>query len=182
MSGQIHGLALLCNDLRIAINSRRYYVAKVAAFGFATCSQSHKDLVLMPDIKSWNAPEHHPCSFTTIQAKQMDTFSFSVLYFWLIFKAGSSVDLPLPLNTVLELSQFASFEQAQPEKNLLQFWRRDHKLVEWVCWLVREDRRFDNGTKLNNYLSSWLYVLVLRVVLLLNVRSYLTVCDFAKFK
>ena len=131
----------------LAFEDNSRIVAKVADFGFATCFQSHEDLVLMPDIKLWNAPEHHARSFRPIQAKQMDTFSFGLLCFWLIFKAGSSSDLPLPPSMVLENGQFVSFEKDQPEKNLLQLWRRDDKLVEWVCWLVYEDPHLGNSTK-----------------------------------
>lgn len=122
-------------------------IAKVADFGFSTCFQDHDDLISMPDIKIWNAPEHHRFSFRPDQAKQMDVYSFGMLCFWLIFKAGSSVDLPIPPDTILESGQFMSFEQHKPDKNLLQLWKRDNKLVEWVCWLVREDGQFDSSTK-----------------------------------
>jgi serine/threonine protein kinase len=122
---------------------------KVADFGFATCFQSENDLILMPESEPWNAPERHNRHFRPEQSRQMDTYSFGLLCFWLIFKAGSSVDLPLPPVTTLETGQFVSFERNQPEKNLLQLWRRDKKLIEWACWLVREDSRFDSRIKDN---------------------------------
>lgn len=146
-AGIIHGDIKPGNVLTFEGNSR--IIAKVADFGFATFFQDHNDLISMPDIKVWNAPEHHRLNFSPDQAKKMDVYSFGMLCFWLIFKAGSSVDLPLPPDTILESGQFMSFEQNQPEKNLIQLWKRDNKLVEWVCWLVvvREDGEFDSSTK-----------------------------------
>ena len=124
-------------------------VAKVADFGFATCFQDHSSStsILMPEIEPWNAPEWHDRSFKPEQAKRMDVYSFGLLCFWLIFKAGSSVDLPLPPDTILENGQFISFERNQPKQNILQIWRKNDKLVRWISWLVREDNRFDTNTK-----------------------------------
>jgi serine/threonine protein kinase len=121
--------------------------AKVADFGFATCFQGEEDLVSMPRSEPWNAPERHGGHFRPKQARQMDVYSFGLLCFWLVFAAGSSVDLPLHLDTILESGQFVSFKQDKPEKNLLQLWRRDDRLVEWVCWLVSEEGHFDDKLK-----------------------------------
>ena len=144
-AGIVHGDIKPGNVLAFEDGSR--FVAKVANFGLATCFQSHNDLILMPRSEPWNAPEHHDPHIKAEQGKQMDVYSFGILCFWLIFKAGSSVDLPLPLDMTLEVGQFFSFEQNQPKENLLQIWRRDHKLIDWVCWLVRQDSRFDDSKK-----------------------------------
>ncbi|KAL8904836.1 MAG: hypothetical protein Q9171_006900 [Xanthocarpia ochracea] len=122
-------------------------VAKVADFGFATCFQGHNDSIAMPTKEPWDAPEYHDRSFKPEKAKQMDVYSFGLLCFWLIFKAGSSVDLPLSIDTNLESGRFFSFERIQPKQNLLQLWRRDSRLSEWVCWLVHRDGQFDDDTK-----------------------------------
>ena len=86
-------------------------IAKVADFGFATCFQSHKDRISMPDIGPWNAPEHHDRSFGPEQAKQMEIYSFGLLCFWLVFKAGSSGDLSLPPDMILKSGQLVNFER-----------------------------------------------------------------------
>ena len=123
------------------------FVAKVADFGFATCFQSHNDLISMPKSEPWNAPERHDRSIKTEQGKQMNVYSFGMLCFWLVFKAGSSIDLPLPQDMTLEIGQFVSFERNRPEENLLQVWRMDNKLIDWICWLIWQDSNFDNSKK-----------------------------------
>ena len=107
----------------------------------------------MPNIRPWNAPEHHDRSFKPEQAKQMDVYSFGLLCFWLLFKAGSSGDLPLPPNTILQSGQLVSFERDEPENNLLQLWKSDNRLVKWLCWLVQGNDHFDSNTK--NHLVSF---------------------------
>lgn len=64
------------------------FIAKVADFGFATCFQSHNDLISMPKSEPWNAPERHDRHIKGEQGKQMDVYSFGMLCFWLVFKAG----------------------------------------------------------------------------------------------
>ena len=131
----------------LAFQNNSRFVAKVADFGFATCFQSHNDLISMPKSEPWNAPERHDRPIKAEQAKQMDVYSFGLLCFWLAFKAGSSVELSLPLDMTLEIGQFVSFEQNQAEENLLQLWRSDNKLVDWICWLIRQDGHLDNSKK-----------------------------------
>ena len=97
----------------------------------------------MPFAEPWNAPEHGNRFFEPEQAKKMDIYSFGMLCFWLIFKAGTSVDLPF--GTIS--SQFVSFEGKHPGMNSLQLWKKDSRLIEWVCCLVREESLFDNSTK-----------------------------------
>ena len=101
----------------------------------------------MPDIRPWNAPEHHDRSFRPEKAKQMDVYSFGLLCFWLLFKAGSSADLPLPPDTILKSGQFVSFERDEPENNLFQVWKDDNRLVKWLYWLVQENSHFDSSIK-----------------------------------
>ena len=101
----------------------------------------------MPEIEPWNAPEWHDRSFKPEQAKRMDVYSFGLLCFWLIFKAGASVDLSLPPDTILGSGQFISFRQNQPKHNLLQLWRGDNRLMKWICWLVHKDDRLNGNTK-----------------------------------
>ena len=93
----------------------------------------------MPISVPWNAPEHHDGHFKPEQAKQMDIFSFGMVFFWLPFAAGSLGNLPPPPNTVLESGQTITFNTCEPEKNLLQLWKRDYRLVEWVSWIVYEN-------------------------------------------
>ena len=101
----------------------------------------------MPHIGPWNAPEHHDRSFRPEQAKRMDVYSFGLLCFWLVFQAGYSGDLPLPPDTTLKIGQFVSFERDEPENNLLQDWKGDNRLVEWLCWLVQENNYLESSTK-----------------------------------
>ena len=126
-------------------------VAKVADFGFATCFQRDDDRILMPKSEPWNAPEHHDSEFLPKQAKQMDVYSFGMLCFWLIFEAGSHSGLPLPPDHALGRGQFISFERYSSQTNVLLNWKNDenHKLAEWMVWLVREEKRFDSTTKDN---------------------------------
>lgn len=131
----------------LAFENNSGFIAKIADFGFATCFQSHNDLISMPKSEPWNAPEHHGRHVKVEQGKRMDVYSFGILCFWLVFKAGSSVDLLLPQDMTLEIGQFVSFERNQPKENLLQVWRRDDKLIDWICWLVRKDDHFDNSQK-----------------------------------
>ena len=107
----------------------------------------------MPDIGLWNAPEHHDRSFRPEQAKQMDVYSFGLLCFWLLFKAGSSADLPLPPDMILKNGQFVSFERDEPEDNSIQVWKADNRLIKWLCWLVQGNDYFDSSTK--NHLISF---------------------------
>lgn len=146
IEGIIHGDINPGNVLIFEDGSR--IVAKVADFGYATCFQSHNDLIRVSRKEPWNAPEYHDRFFKPEQAKQMDVYSFGLLCFWLVFKAGSSVDLMLPPNTILESGQFISFKHSS-EKDLLRLWRSDNKLVEWVCWSVNRDSHFDDDTKLH---------------------------------
>lgn len=145
--GIIHGDIKPANVLTFEDEDKSRIVAKVADFGFATCFLGQNDLIKMPDIGTWNAPEYHARAFRPEQAKQMDVYSFGLLCFWLLFKAASSADLPLPPDTILNDGQFIRFKEYKSEKNLLQLWKRDSKLIEWVCWLVREDDRIDSSTK-----------------------------------
>jgi hypothetical protein len=77
----------------------------------------------------------------------MDVFSFDMLCFWLLFAAGFISNLPFHPNRILESSQMATFELCEPEKNLLQLWKRDQTLVKWVCWLVHEDDHVNSSIK-----------------------------------
>lgn len=122
-------------------------VARMADFGFATCSQGDYDRILLPKSEPWNAPEHHNSDVLPMQAKQMDIYSFGMLCFWLLFEAGSPSNLPLPSNMTQEISQYISFERNEPERNLLQLWRKDYRLVDWICWLVRENSHLENSVK-----------------------------------
>lgn len=125
-------------------------VARVADFGFATCFQGHNELISMPKSEPWNAPEHHVRPVTSEQAKQMVIYSLGMLCLWLIFEAGSAIDLPIPPYTVLESGQFISFERCRSEDNLLQDWKSNgNGLIEWVCWLVNEEGQFDSSRKRN---------------------------------
>ena len=145
IAGIIHEDIKPENVLIFEKNSR--IVAKVADFGFATCFQSNNDLILIPWKGPWNAPEYHNRSFRPEQAKQMDIYSFGLLCFWLIFEAGSSGSLPLSADTILSGGQFISFRGCQKEKDILQLWKQDHGLIEWVCWLVRKDDYLDCSMK-----------------------------------
>ena len=119
---QPQNVLVLEEKFRIVINA--------ADFGFATCFQSEDDLVSLPTSMPWSASEHHNGYFRPEQAKQMNIFSFAILCFWLFLAAKSSDSLPLPPNTILESGQLATFEAWKPEKNLLQLWKRENKLVE----------------------------------------------------
>ena len=141
--GIVHGDIKPQNVLVFVEKSR--FVAKVADFGFATHFQSEDDLVSIPRSAPWNAPEHHSGDFKPEQAKQMDMYSFGMLVFWLLYEAGSPGNLPLPSNAVLDSGQLATFAACQPEKNLIQLWKRDNRLVKWVCWLVLEDGELDSS-------------------------------------
>ena len=105
----------------------------------------------MPHIEPWNAPEYHDRYFRPEEAKQMDVYSFGLLCFWLVFQAGSSGNLRLPPDTILKSGQFFSFERDEPENNLLQVWKGNDRLINWLCWLIEEDDRFDSVAK-----SRWL--------------------------
>ena len=144
-AGIIHGDIKPQNILVFEEKSR--IVAKVADFGFATCFQSEDDLVSIPISVPWNAPEHHGGRFRPEQAKQMDVFSFGMLCFWLLFAVGSLSNLPLHPGTIPESGQLVTFDPCKPEKNLLQLWKRNNKLVDWICWLVCEDVHNDDNTK-----------------------------------
>lgn len=87
----------------------------------------------------------------------MDVYSFALLCTWLLFEAGSSGGLLLPPDTKLETGQSISFEPRQSEKNLLELWKRDsrNKLVEWISWLVREDKRLNSSMKDNLIRFFW---------------------------
>ena len=113
----------------LAFESCSGFVAKVADFGFAICFQTHNDLISILKSKPWNASEHHDRHIKVEQGKQMNVYSFDMLCFWLVFQARSSVDLSLPLNSTLKIGQFVSFERNQPEKNLIQLWKKDNKLI-----------------------------------------------------
>lgn len=86
------------------------------------------------------------------QAKQMNLYSFGLLCYWLVFKAGSSGDLPLSLDMILKSGQLVSFERDEPENNLLQVWKGDNRLIKWLCWLVQGNDHFNSNTK--NHLIS----------------------------
>jgi serine/threonine protein kinase len=144
-SGIIHGDIKPHNIL--IFEEKSHIRAKVADFGFATCFQGENDLVSMPRSVPWNAPEYHDGRFRPKQAKQMDVYSFGLLCFWLLFKAGTTVDLSLPPDATFEIGQHVNFGQEEPGKNLLQLWKKDSRLADWVCWLVCEARRFDNSLK-----------------------------------
>ena len=122
-------------------------VAKVADFGYATCFQDDSDWVSVPKSEPWCAPEHKERKYRPLEAKQMDVYSFGLLCAWLLFKAGSSIDLSLPSNMIHKTDQYVSFERDEPEKNMLQLWRKDHKLLDWVCWLVCENSDLDSSIK-----------------------------------
>lgn len=94
-------------------------IAKVVDFGCAICYQGDNDWVSMPKLEPWCAPEHEDRKFRPLESKQMDVYSFSLLCTWLLFKAGSSVDLSLPLNMIHKTDQYISFERDEPEKNVL---------------------------------------------------------------
>ena len=131
----------------LAFENMSRFVAKVADFGFATCFQSHNDLISMPKSEPWNASERHDRLIKAEQGKQMDVYSFDMLCFWLVFKAGSFIDLSLPQDMTLEIGQFVSFERNRSEENLFQIWRMDNKLINWICWLIRQNSNFDNSKK-----------------------------------
>ncbi|KAL8724888.1 MAG: hypothetical protein Q9166_007692 [cf. Caloplaca sp. 2 TL-2023] len=143
VAGIVHGDIKPQNVLIFEEKSR--IVAKVADFGFATCFQSEDNLVSIPVSVPWNAPERHNGYFQPKQAKQMDCFSFGILCFWLLFASGPLGNLPLPPDTVSESGQLVTFEPYEPEKNLLHMWKKDNRLVEWVCCLVREDGHLANS-------------------------------------
>ena len=148
LAGIIHGDIKPQNVLVFEGNSR--IVAKVADFGFATCFQSHDDLIVMPKSEPWNAPEHHYRLHRPEQARQMDIYSFGMLCFWLIFGAGSSSSLQSLPPTYLERGQYFSFEQCQSKGNLLQDWKiNGNKLLEWIKWLIKEDQRLNSRLKDN---------------------------------
>ena len=141
-SGIIHGDIKPENVLAFDENSR--ICPKVADSGLATCFQGHDEWVTLPKSEPWNAPEYHGRSMMPEEAQRMDIYSFGLMCFWLLFKAGSSGDALDP-GTLLEPDSFVDFERPWSEKNLLQRWKTDpqDKIVEWVCWLVRKDQHID---------------------------------------
>lgn len=126
-------------------------MAKVADFGFATCLQTENDLLSIPKSDPWNAPEYSERLFRPDPAKRMDIYSFGLLCTWLLFEAGSCGGLLLPPDTKAEKGQCITFEPHHSGKNILEAWKRNNsnKLVEWISWLVREDRRWDADMKDN---------------------------------
>lgn len=89
------------------------------------------------------------------QAKQMNIYSFGLLCFWLVFKAGSSGDLPLSLDMILKSGQLVSFERDEPENKLTSSLegRQYLRLIKWLCWLVQGNDHFNSYTK--NHLISF---------------------------
>lgn len=123
-------------------------IAKVADFGFATYSQSHNHLIVVPKSEPWNAPEHHHRLHEPKQAQQMDVYSFGMVCFWLIFEAGSPGTLqPLP-QKLLERGQYFSFERCHSEKNLLLECKSNrNEMLEWIEWLINGDQRLNGSLK-----------------------------------
>ena len=107
----------------------------------------------MPNIWLWNAPEYHTRPIRPENAKRMDVYSFGLLCFWLIFEGGSSGGLPPPPNTNPESDQSISFQGDQVGKDLIQLWKKDDRLLDWICWQVHRDCRL--GDELQNRFSSF---------------------------
>ena len=145
ITGIIHGDIKPQSLLIFEENSR--IIAKVADFGYATCFQDDSSRISIPKSEPWNAPEHHDQQFRPLEAKRMDVYSFALLCAWLLFEAGSSDKLQLPSDIVRETSKLVGFGIDEPEKNLLQLWKRDHKLVDWVYSLVYVNSHLNDSTK-----------------------------------
>ena len=156
--GIIHGDIKPQNVLIFESDSR--IIAKVADFGFATYSQSHNDLIVIPKSEPWNAPEHHHRPHLPKQARQMDVYSFGMICFWLIFEAGFPGTLRSSPQRFLERGQYFSFERCYAEKNLLLDCKKNgNELLEWVEWLTNGDQRLSGSWKdsLSRFFESTLH-------------------------
>lgn len=114
------------------------YVAKVADFGYSTCTginaaTSSCERIQLPWSPPWNAPEVHRdnCIFTLAEAKATDIFSLGMVCLWLLF---------------LEESRYSE-SGLQRECNQLKTFRRDGTLKDFVRGKIDGETDIELETK-----------------------------------
>ena len=88
------------------------YTAKLTDFGYSTCFTSEEDQIIMPASQYFVAPEWHHRKFTAspANARRMDSYSFGILCFWLLFynnERRSDRDFQNDLNQGISVSILA---------------------------------------------------------------------------
>lgn len=80
------------------------YVLKLTDFGYSTQYTADDQLTYIPISPPWNAPEHtrYLQKWTLLDAKRMDSFSFSMMSLWFLFNE--------------QLSSLTNTTELEPEK------------------------------------------------------------------
>jgi serine/threonine protein kinase len=117
------------------------YTAKLTDFGYSTCFASEDNQIVMPASRYFVAPEWHHRNFTTspANARRMDSYSFGILCFWLLFyntERRSDRDFRNDLNQGIPVSILA-YDLVAASENLDDERRGD--LIQFFDLTLAED-------------------------------------------